>query len=591
MSRSVRIGNAHGFWGDRIEAAAEMLAAEPELDYITLDFLAEVSMSILALQRSRDAEAGWPRDVATVIQTLVPYWRAGGQCRLITNGGGLNPEACARACRQILDAGGCGHLTIAVVSGDDVRDQLTADSGESPPSSNLDTGENLSRVQARLVTANAYLGSKPLVEALQQGADILITGRIADPSLTVAACVHHHGWKWDDWDLLAAATVAGHLIECGAQVTGGISTDWLSLTDADMNQLGFPIVEVADDGSVIVTKPARSGGRVSEQTVKEQLVYEIGDPGNYISPDVTVSFLTLSVAELSCDRVQIRGVTGRPAPATLKVSATYQDGYRAQGELTVYGENAVAKGRRAGQAVLERLRTQGVTFRDSLIECLGTGACNPRGTDEALATELRETVLRIAVADGARESVERFSSALMPLITAGPPGTTGYSAGRPRVQPVFRYWPCLIDRDRVTPRVSLLRGGGERPVPAERAIDRDGRNDLPPRSAAPSGLQPTRRLMDIALARSGDKGIHANVGLIARRPEDYGRICREATVERVAAHFGIDDVGRVKRYELPNLAALNFIVHGILDNSLRVDAQGKTLGQVLLEMRLVSADH
>lgn len=413
MSRPVRIGNAHGFWGDRIEAAAEMLAAEPDLDYITLDFLAEVSMSILALQRSRDPEAGWPRDVADVIRSLVPYWQGGGQCRLITNGGGLNPAACARACRQILDAGGCEHLTIAVVSGDDVLDQLKAASGDAVLLHNLDTGESLSRIQPRLVTANAYLGAKPVAEALARGADIVITGRVADPSLTVAACAHFHAWKWDDWDRLAGATVAGHLIECGTQVTGGISTDWLDLPDLDIEQIGFPIVEVAEDGSFIVTKPHGTGGRVCEQTVKEQLVYEIGDPGNYLSPDVTVSFLSLSLTEESRDRMRVSGVSGRPAPASFKVSATYQDGFRAAGELTIYGTNAVAKARRAGQAVLERLCHNGVTFRESLIECLGAGACHPRGPDDAAVADHRETVLRIVVADDSRESIERFSSALM----------------------------------------------------------------------------------------------------------------------------------------------------------------------------------
>ena len=609
MSRPVRVGNAHGFWGDRIEAAAEMLAAEPDLDYITLDFLAEVSMSILALQRSRDPEAGWPRDVADVIRSLVPYWQGGGQCRLITNGGGLNPGACARACRQILDAAGCGHLMVAVVSGDDVLDQLKAASGDAAPLSNLDTGESLTRIQPRLVTANAYLGAQPLAEALACGADIVITGRVADPSLTVAACAHFHAWQWNDWQRLAGATVAGHLIECGTQVTGGISTDWLDMPDLDIEQIGFPIVEVAEDGSFIVTKPHGTGGRVCEQTVKEQLVYEIGDPGNYLSPDVTVSFLSLQLTEESRDRMRVSGVSGSPASALFKVSATYQDGYRAQGELTIYGANAVAKARRAGQAVIERLRHNGVTFRESLVECLGAGACDPRGSNDAAVADHRETVLRIAVADGSRESVEQFSRELMPLITAGPPGTTGYAAGRPRVHPVFRYWPCLIEREQVTPQIELLAGSagktptmgafesqtgeknglGEPGGVSPRVPRRSIRGLTPPGSPRliETTSQPLQgRLGDIAFARSGDKGIHANVGVIARRPEDYSRICREATVERVATHFGIADVQRVIRYEMPNLGAVNFVLHGILANGLRVDAQGKTLGQVLLDMPL-----
>ncbi|MBS0201576.1 MAG: DUF1446 domain-containing protein [Planctomycetes bacterium] len=593
MSRPVRIGNAHGFWGDRIDAAAEMLAAEPELDYITLDFLAEVSMSILALQRSRDPDAGWPRDVADVIRSLIPYWHRGGRCRLITNGGGLNPAACARACQSILVEAGCGDLRVAVVSGDDVIDQLKSAQGAEALFQNVDTGTSLATVQERLVTANAYLGAEPIVAALKLGADIVITGRVADPSLTVAACAHFHGWKWNDWNRLAGATVAGHVIECGTQVTGGISTDWFEVPGLD--SIGFPIVEVADDGSFVITKPCGSGGHVCEQTVKEQLVYEIGDPGNYLSPDVTVSFLTLHLTEVGRNRMEVKGVTGRPAPATLKVSATYQDGYRAQGELTIYGSDAVNKARRAGQTVLQRLRNRGVLFRESLVECLGTGACHPGAVNEPALSEVRETVLRIAVADDSRPSIEQFSRELMPLITAGPPGTTGYSAGRPRIHSVFRYWPCLIERERVTARVSLI-GDASTPSPMRETTTKASQPVAPMHNGFAIHTAETlatvvgsitfksSQLGHLAYARSGDKGIHANVGVVARRLEDYDLICRVATVERVAAHFGIDDVQRVIRCEWPNLGAVNFILHGILANTLRVDAQGKALGQVMLEL-------
>jgi hypothetical protein len=585
------VGNAHGFWGDRIEAAAEMLAAEPDLDYITLDFLAEVSMSILAVQRSRDPSAGWPRDVASVIQSLVNYWSLGGQCRLITNGGGLNPHGCAQACRRILDQAGL-NLKIGIVSGDDILDSLKSADPDAPHASNLDTAEPISSVQSRLVTANAYLGARPVCDALARGAHIVITGRVADPSLTVAACAHFHGWQWDDWNRLAGATVAGHLIECGTQVTGGISTDWLDVPNA--NRIGFPIVEVADDGSFIITKPSGSGGHVCVETVKEQLVYEIGDPGNYLSPDVTVSFLSLRLSEDGPDRIRVDGAQGRPAPSTYKVSATYQDGYRAQGELTIYGAQAVAKALRAGNGVLNRLRSDGYTFRESVVECLGAGACHPGGMNESAAT-LRETVLRIAVADESREALERFSLELMPLITAGPPGTTGYSAGRPRIQPVFRYWPCLIERDRVFPMLDVIEPGQPFGLPAISVIfDRSSQQQtviVEPDPAPTRDLEvSTGTLIDIALARSGDKGISANIGVIARNPGDYERLCDEVTVDRVATHLGIDDPGRVTRYEVPNIGALNLIVRGILSNSLRVDAQGKTLGQVLLELPLKARD-
>lgn len=596
MTRPVRIGNAHGFWGDRIDAAAELVAAEPDLDFVTLDFLAEVSMSLLAIDRSRDPQTGWPRDIVEVMRSLAPYWRGGGGCRLITNAGGLNPAACAHACQHALGEAGCNDRRVAIVSGDDVLDQLRMESADEQLFRNLDTGEPLASVRDRLVTANAYLGAQAVAQAIADGADIVITGRLADPSLVVAACASFHNWSLDDWDRIAGATVAGHLIECGTQVTGGIATDWLSMPHVD--RIGFPIVEVAQDGSAIITKPRGSGGRVCEQTVKEQLVYEIGDPTAYLSPDATVSFLSLCVREESPDRVAVSGARGGPPPPTYKVSATYQDGYRAEGELTIYGADAVRKAKLAGASVLERLRGDGVTLRESIVECLGAGACHPAGIDPALAAQLRETVLRIAVADDSRDAVERFSREMMPLITAGPPGTTGYTRGRPRVWPAFRYWPCLIERECVSAKVEMLAGAADKRgwghAPESGTQKTPGALPQPP--AQPPGgstafehasrntANPRRQLSDIATARSGDKGIHANIGLVARQPQDFERLRRAASIERVAKHLGIDDVRRIERYELPNLAALNFVVRGILANGLRVDAQGKALGQVLLEM-------
>ena len=537
-----------------------------------------------------------------VVRSLAPYWQNGGRCRFITNAGGLNPVACARACQQALAEAGCTDRKIIAVTGDDVLALVQADDVESPLLHNLDTSESLARVRERLVTANAYIGAESIAQALALGADLVIAGRVADPSLTVGACAHAFGWSWTDGDRLAGATVAGHLIECGAQVTGGIATDWLDMPD--VAEIGFPIVEVSDDGSFIVTKPCGTGGRVCEQTVKEQLVYEIGDPGNYLSPDVSVSFLSLLVTEVGENRVRVSGAQGRPAPATYKVSATYRDGFRAQGQLTVFGDNAVAKARRAGEVVLERLKQRGVTFRESLVECLGTGASNPQFADERLNSQLTETVLRIAVADDSRDAVTRFTRELMPLITAGPPGTTGYAEGRPSVHPVFRYWPCLIARDRVTVQVTMIENapGSDRadaaPCNPKRERGRALQETLDsafreaPALADASGYgvgsqTSSGQLSDIATARSGDKGINANIGVIARRAEDYERLCHELTAERVAAYFGLSDVGRVQRFELPNLLALNFILHGVLANSLRVDAQGKTLGQALLLMPLL----
>jgi hypothetical protein len=594
MSEIVRIGNAQAFWGDRSDAAAEMLDREPELDYLTLDYLAEVSMSILATQRDRDPSAGFARDFLDVIRSLAPYWAAGGRCRLITNAGGLNPLGCAEACRATLEAAGCRALNIAVVAGDDVLPILRNIAGPSAAETlfrNLDSGAPFGEVVDRLVTANAYIGAAPIVEALAHGADIVITGRTADPSLTVAACMHHFGWGADEWNRMAGATVAGHLIECGTQVTGGISTDWLNVPHPAT--IGFPIVEVARDGSCVVTKPQGTGGCVSEPTVKEQLLYEIGDPGRYLSPDVTVSFLALDVTELGNDRVRVSGAAGSPPPPSLKVSATYRDGYRATGTLTVVGRDAVTKARRLGEIVLQRVADAGFPLRDTLIECLGASDAVAGVLPLAVSHALWETVVRIGVEAQSREAVERFAKELMPLVTAGPQGVCGYADGRPHVQPVIRYWPCLIEQSRVASTVSLLTtlatGGAARESqspPATTAAVESSKREVAAATADSARSDPPKTLYDIAYARSGDKGTGANVGIIARAPSDYAFLTQWLTADRVAAFFEPLGIESVERFELPNLGALNFVVHGILRRRLRTDAQGKALGQALLEMPL-----
>ena len=284
----IRVGNAQAFWGDRPSAAVELLSQEPELDYLTMDYLAEVSMSILALQRERDPRLGYAQDFVEVVRCLAEYWAAGGRCRLIANAGGLNPLECARACIAALEKAGCRSMKVGVVAGDDVLPALLASESNSTQFQNLDSSEPLTNVKGRLVTANAYLGCDGIVQALEAGADIVITGRVADPSMVVAPCVYEFGWKNDDWNQLAGATVAGHLLECGTHATGGISTDWLDVPDP--THLGFPIAEIRADGSCTITKSEESGGCVTPETIKEQLIYEIGNPGNYLSPDCSSRF-------------------------------------------------------------------------------------------------------------------------------------------------------------------------------------------------------------------------------------------------------------------------------------------------------------
>ncbi len=591
-TKPVRIGNAQAFWGDRTDAAAEMLAREPELDYLTLDYLAEVSMSILAMQRERDPSAGYAREFVEVVRSLVPYWSSGGRCRLIANAGGLNAQGCAEACQAVLSEAGCRSMKIGVVSGDDVLELVRAGANASSPNfQNLDTGATLHEVRNRLVTANAYLGASPIVEALVGGADIVITGRVADPSLVVASCMHHFGWSDSELERLAGATVAGHLVECGTQVTGGISTDWLDIPD--ISHIGFPIVEVSADGSCVVTKPSGTGGRVAEMTVKEQLLYEIGDPDNYLSPDVTVSFLKLTVEDLGNDRVRVSGATGKPRPDTLKVSATFRDGFRAAGTLTIIGRNAKAKARRVGALVLQRVRDAGFTPRDTIVETISSVV----GSDDKHSPHpegIEESVLRVAVEADNREAVDRFSRELMPYITAGPQGTTGYAEGRPRVHQVFRYWPCLISQDAVTPQVKLLSSIPDAaqtpPLAAAHSVHGSGADSAA--QLAHSQLaseRPARKptlLYDIAVARSGDKGTSANIGVIARWHDRWEFLRKWLTADEVAAYFAPMGIDSVERFELPNLGALNFVIRGALRRSLRTDAQGKALGQILLEMPL-----
>ncbi|MGB7159498.1 MAG: acyclic terpene utilization AtuA family protein [Tepidisphaeraceae bacterium] len=450
MANVLRIGNAQAFWGDDSTAAARLAAQVPELDWLTLDYLAEVSMSILAKQRERDPSAGYARDFLEVVASLVPVWQGGRKLRVITNAGGLNPAACAQACIDLLRQAGCRGVKVGIVSGDDVLDVLRTD-----PANFQDfaAGAPLSAIADTLITANAYLGAEPIAEAIAAGADLIITGRVADPSLTVAPCVAHFGWSWSDYDRLAGATVAGHLIECGTQVTGGISTDWMGLPDpAD---IGFPVAEVHADGSCVITKPPNTGGRVAEQTVKEQLLYEIGDPNNYLSPDVTVSFLSLRVVDEGDNRVRVSGATGRAPPQTYKVSVTHRAGFRASGMLTIFGRDAVAKAQRCGQIVLQRLRRAGCEPQRSWVECLGAGSVVP-GVLPASCAGAVETVLRITVADPSAKVVERFTKELMPLITSGPQGVTGYAEGRPAVREMFGYCATLIPRAMVRPQVLVL---------------------------------------------------------------------------------------------------------------------------------------
>lgn len=451
LSRIITIGNAQGFWGDSPSAPARLVSQYPQLDYLTLDYLAEVSLSIMALQRSRNPEAGYARDFIGVVKSLAPHWRAGGKTRVVCNAGGLDPERCALAVSAALSEAGLSHLRVALVLGDDALALLKGDSGN-PDFKHWETGQSLAEVAERLDTANAYIGAEPVAQALSLGADIVVTGRVADPSLTLGICMHEFGWASNDWNRLAAGTVAGHVLECGAQACGGISTNWLDLPDPA--NIGFPIVEMSEDGAFVVTKPEGTGGAVNIETVSEQLIYEIGDPRNYISPDCKVDFTALKLEQAAENRVRVWNASGAPPTPHYKVSATYRDGYWAQAYLTIVGRDAVKKAQRSGEIILQRLKDSGCEFTKSNVECLGAHAAAsgvlpvPEG--------LLETVLRVSVAAPEKESVERFAQEIFPLVTAGAQGSTGYAGGRPSPTPVFAYWPCLIAKEKLSPTARLL---------------------------------------------------------------------------------------------------------------------------------------
>jgi Acyclic terpene utilisation family protein AtuA len=444
--KTIRIGNGCGFWGDSVDAPLR-LAQRSRLDYLTLEYLAELTMSILARQKERDPDAGYAGDFLDVLQRLTPILQQHSNLKIITNAGGMNPTACARRAKEILQKAGLTRR-IAVVSGDDLLPRLDA-LLPAHPFTNLDTGELLQTIRPRVVSANAYLGARPIAEALRRGAEIVITGRVADASLTAGPALHEFGWRWDDWDQLSAASIAGHLIECGAQVCGGLWCNWRDVKD--WGDIGYPYVDLAGDGSFTITSDAGPG--VNRETLTEQLLYEVGDPSRYLTPDVVADFTSVSLETVDARTMRVTGVEGDEATSTYKVSIAYRDGFMASGTLVIAGPDAVAKAQLAGDAILKRI---GQPFDRSNIECLGAGACAPGVDPAAHAARLAEVVLRVSVHDCRKEVVERFAKEFAPLVTSGPPGVTGYTTGRPSVREVFAYWPALVEKSVVEAKVEML---------------------------------------------------------------------------------------------------------------------------------------
>ncbi len=447
----LRIGNGCGFWGDNMDAPL-LLARDGQLDYLTLEYLAELTMSILAQQKQKDPRTGFAGDFLEVLERLIPILQTQPRLKIVTNAGGMNPAGCAAKARDLLDKAGLEERKIAIVEGDDLMPRLDELLQSGQALTNLETGDALSTVRPKVVSANAYLGAGPMVEGLRQGAAIVITGRVADASLTVAPAVHEFGWAWNDWDRLAAATVVGHLIECGAQVTGGLWCDWRQAPD--LANVGYPIAVLEADGAFVITKPPGSGGAVNCETVAEQFLYEVGDPAAYLTPDVVADFTSIRLTETATDCVRIDQARGRPATDCYKVSIAYRNGFSASGTLLLLGPEAPAKARLCGEMIVQRLRRAGFDLDRYNIECLGAGACVP-GVISPRA-EPPEVVLRVSVHDSRRAAVERFTREFAPLVTSGPPGVTGYTTGRPPIREVLAYWPALVVKTAVQPGVQIV---------------------------------------------------------------------------------------------------------------------------------------
>ena len=586
--RTIRIGNAGGYWGDDPTALRRQLAGGP-LDYVSIDYLAEITMSILQKQRQADPQLGYAGDFVTQLRDCLPLALERGT-RIVTNAGGINPVALGR--RLIALARELGlDLKVGVVHGDDIAAQLPALLAGGERFAHMETGAPLAPHLGRVLSANVYFGAEPVVRALAEGCQVIVTGRVTDTGITLAPLIHEFGWDMADWDRMAAGVVAGHIIECGCQASGGNLTDWDDVPS--YRNMGYPIVEVEADGAFTVTKHPRTGGLVSLKSVKEQLVYEMGDPACYISPDGVARFDTIQLAEAGRNRVRVWGVQGLPAPETLKVSLTIADGWKATGELLVSGPDVRRKANVIAAALWRRLEDLDSRCEATHASLVGDDAAWPPALRGA---EPREILLRLGVRDHDRARVETFGVQLPALILAGPPGLA-VTGGRPKPAPVVAYWPALLRREHAPARVLTLdTAGAERswevPFPHRGA----GAPPPPrrPRRARPAPPAPgrTRRVLlrDLAYARSGDKGDTCNIGVLARSPAIYAWLLANLTAARVRAFFKGRVRGRVVRHELDNLQALNFLLEEALGGggtvSLLIDPQGKTFAQALLQLPL-----
>ena len=585
-TQAVRIGCATGFWGDS-EAGATQLVMHGSIDYLVFDFLAEITMSLLARAHAKSSDAGYAPDFVRIVASLASELKARG-IKVVSNAGGVNPRACGEALAKQLKAQGI-DLRIAVVEGDG----LSARAEEFRARDVREMFSNAA-MPANFLSINAYLGAQPIAAALEAGADIVITGRVVDSAVTLAPLMHEFGWSWTDWDKLATGSLAGHVIECGTQGTGGLFTDWQRVPGWE--NMGFPIAECEASGEgFVLTKPPGTGGLVEPASVAEQVVYEIGDPAAYLLPDVICDFRQVKLVQDGPHRVRVSGACGRAAPPSYKVSATYTDGWRVLSTLMIGGVDAARKAQRVGEAILQRSRRMfsekgWSDYSETSLEVLGAESTYG---PHARADNTREVILKIAAKHASRDALELLAREIAPSATAMAPGITGFAAGRASPSPVVRLFSFLTDRRDVKATVTLDNAylpfnerwtpgapeSGDVPPSAEYIAD--AATDL-----SASGL--TVPLIRLAHGRSGDKGDMVNIGIIARSDALYAVLLQNLTADSVRDYLSHVVRGKVLRYSLPGFNALNFTLENALAGggvaSLRYDPQGKALAQMLMDM-------
>jgi hypothetical protein len=575
----VRIGGASGAWGDSPGALAQLLGAS--VDYLMMDYLAEVTMSLLARAKMKDADSGYPPDAVAYLGGVLAELAAKG-VKVATNAGGVNPAGCKRALEALIAKAGLS-LKVAMVEGDDVLPLI-------PALREKDVREFVSgeALPPRLLTANAYLGALPIKAGFDAGADIVITGRCADSALALGILMHEFGWAETDYDHLAAGSLVGHILECGPQSTGGNFTDWEKVPD--WFNIGYPIASCRADGVFLLSKPEGTGGLIIPEVVAEQTLYEIGDPAAYFLPDVVADFSGVTISQEGENQVRVQGAKGRPPTAQYKVSATYQDGYRSVATVSIVGPDAAAKAERTGRTLIDRaemiFRAKNIgPFKATHIEALGAEASYG---EKSQARASREVLLRLVVVHDSREALEIFGRELGSIGLSCAPGTTGIYSGRPKPTPVVRLFTLFLDKETLgNPRLTV---GDEAAV--EISVPMAGGYVPPPLvtgpAEAPGGATREVKLLKLAYARSGDKGNSSNIAIFARKPEYLPLLRGFLTPERVVAQLSQLVNGPAERFEAPGLHALNFLIQDALGGggmaSLRIDPQGKAYGQMVLEM-------